>query len=82
MNFPKIEKDQIAILYTERSTGIVLNIDLKHNANSSKFEYVVFNSLGEAKTHCFQKIKEFSNIECNLYDSTNKEIMVIDIETI
>ena len=80
MNFPKLNINQIAVLYSEITTGIVLNNDLKYNLDDSKFEYLIFSSLDEAKKYCDQKVKEFPGIECNLYNSTYKHILRIDVK--
>ena len=82
MNFPNLETKQIAILYAERNTGIVLNKDLKYNTNSQNLEYIIFDSIDEAKIFCSNKIKEPPHIECNFFDSKNNQFLRIDIKGI
>ena len=78
-NFPIIEKNQVAVLYADYNTGIILNTNLKYNLNQKALEYLLFNSLDDAKIHCFEKIKAHPNIECIIYDWKAKELLKIDI---
>lgn len=81
-NFPKIESQQVALLYADRNTGIILNENLKYNLNSNEFEFIIFNSKIEADIFCKEIVELNPNIECNMYNYKKEHICRIDITTV
>jgi hypothetical protein len=77
MEFPNIKLGQYAVLQAELATGIVLGLDGKCRLGSGE-AFLIFDSLDEAKTYSNQRVLEFPEIECNIYNYLNEHILTID----
>lgn len=81
-NFPNIKPNQVALLYADRNTGIILNRNFKYNINSNELEFTIFNSKIEADIFCKKIVELNPSIECNIYNDTKEHICRIDITTL
>lgn len=77
MEFPKIKLGQYAVLQAEVATGIVLCLDGNRRLGSGE-TWLIFDSLNEAKTYSNQRVLEFPEIECNIYNHLNEGVLRID----
>jgi len=71
IQFPKINNTQVAVLFAELNTGIILNHEFKRHIDPSEDPYFIFETISEAETFCEQVISDRVSIEFHIYD--NKE---------
>ena len=78
MEFPDLQPNQYGIILAELATGIVLSSDGKRHIDSDE-AVIIFDSFEEAETFCDQKIKEFPDVECNIYNHLKERISRITV---
>jgi hypothetical protein len=77
MEFPKIKLGQYVVGQCEVMTGIVLTLEGKRHLGSGE-TWLIFDSFDEAKTYSNQKVLDFPEIECNIYNHLNDHVLKID----
>jgi hypothetical protein len=73
MDFPKISIGQYAVLQAELATGVVLKLDGERHLGLGE-GWLVFDSLEEAVVSSNQKILDFPEIECNIFNHLREHI--------
>ncbi len=78
MDFPKLEKNQVALLRTDTYTGRVLdNMFQLYDVNdSNQIVYSIFDSIQEAQTYANKVLGDNNRIgiEITIYDVDRKEV--------
>lgn len=76
LTFPTIAFPQVALLYAETRTGIVLFLDGKRFFGTGTV-FVVFPNREEAEMHARKAVEENSEIECAIYDHSGSYLAAI-----
>jgi hypothetical protein len=75
--FPIINKEQVAVLYAEKSTGNVLDINFKIAVTDTQIVFQIFESLNDAITHINHVKVNNDKIEFVIHDSEEKFLQFI-----
>jgi hypothetical protein len=73
--FPHLQPGQYAVVAAETATGIVLNLDGKRHLGAGK-AWLIFDSLEEAKKYANQKVLDFPDMECGIYNHLGNVVAV------
>jgi hypothetical protein len=73
MNFHSLNKDQVAVVLAERSTGIILTPGGQRYLGSGE-AFRAFSSRGEARAFAQGVVNTKPEVECGLYDSTGTRL--------
>ena len=78
MKFPKMKKNQVALLRSDTLTGNVLDVNFEIHISDSQIGYSIFNSEEEALIYINKIKSERKNIELTLLDFNEKVIYYND----
>lgn len=76
--FPKLKKDQAAILRADKNTGHVLDDHFEIAINDKQDVYTVFDSLEDAINFSKELINQCYNIEIVIYDWEKRVLHLIN----
>jgi hypothetical protein len=72
---PKLAEPQCSVIQAEVWTGKILTLDGKRLDIRSEAAYIlIFDNLEEAKKYAEEKVIEFPDIECHIYDHFGKQV--------
>jgi hypothetical protein len=73
MNFRSLNKDEVAVVVAERSTGIILGPSGQRHLGSGE-AFRAFGSMAEARAFAQCVVDAKPEVECGLYDSTGTRL--------
>jgi hypothetical protein len=77
-DFPDIKPGQIALLWADSNTGIVLDKNFNTAFDNIQSAYIIFNSENEAMEYAKQTFKTRNNVECIIYTHDKKVVHILE----
>jgi len=80
--FPKLIENQVAILWSEYSTGHVLDINFNLVLRDDQEVYLICESFTEAFRKATSLLNERNNIECTIYDQNQNVLKYLPASSV
>ena len=80
--FPKLKKDQVALMRVENSTGIVLDDYLKWATAKTQKVYTIYDNVQDALNTAKLIVQQKENVECIIYEVNEKMLYMITPQNI
>ena len=77
--FPVIKENQFVLVRAYYDSGIILDENLNVVISDEQNCYTIFNSMNEVIDYAKALVNQRGDIECNIYNSSDKPILCIDI---
>lgn len=77
-HFPQLNKNQVALLFSEAATGHVLDTNLNLVINGEQEVYLVFDSFEESMKKAVEILNMKRGLECVIYDSAQIVLKYIE----